>query len=101
MPNDLNAAEQAAAEALWDHWTPLDGDDVTIEDFYDEARAVVAAVENIVAAETLRAEADTLEHAVQSEDVPTMFVVPAHLWLRDRADSRLRAAERQAEGDET
>lgn len=45
MP-ELTNTEQAAAEALWELWTPIDGDDgITIESFYDEARAVVAAVE--------------------------------------------------------
>lgn len=49
-------------------------------DHTDEAIAVVAAVRDLIAAEALRAEADTIELALPSEEaMPTMFVVPAHL----------------------
>lgn len=105
MSYEMTPAEQAAAEALEREY--LDGAFDPAADDIDEgiglaARAVVAAVRPIVAAETLRAEADNLEGAVPSEDaMPMMFSVPAHIWLRDQADSRLRAAERQAEGSGT
>lgn len=49
---DLTLAEQAAAEAIVEHWTPLDGDpDLTVDDVADEARAVVAAVRPHLATE--------------------------------------------------
>jgi hypothetical protein len=105
MPSnpEPTAAEKAAAMAIVEHWTPLDGDpDLTVEDVADEARAVVAAVRNLLAAEALRAEADILERAVPSEDaMPTMFVVPAHIWLRDRAEIRLRVAAADQSGEAT
>ena len=59
---DLTLAEQAAAEAIVEHWTPLDGDpDLTVDDVADEARAVVAAVRPRIWREVARWVRDTCE----------------------------------------
>jgi hypothetical protein len=91
VQGSLTAAEKAAAKVLLyeegSEWAE------NTERHIELAQVVVAAVRPIIAAEALRAEADTLERAVQSEEaMPTMFVVPAHLWLRDRAEIHDRAA---------
>jgi hypothetical protein len=93
MPS--NPEPTAAAETLVADLLEEMGD----ADYADVARVVVAAIRPLIAAEALRSEADTLERAVPSEDaMPTMFVVPAHIWLRDRAEFRLRAANQSEEG---
>jgi hypothetical protein len=65
MPNDLTPAETAVADSL--HRVYRDATDCVFthplgsEDFYDEARAVVAAVHDLIAAETLDRFADKLD----------------------------------------
>lgn len=87
MP-DLTAAERAAAEVLAErHNARSDTEHLAVAAFAGEARAVVEAVRGIIEAETLRAESDALESGLPEES-PTMLVVPAHLWLRDRAAAR-------------
>jgi hypothetical protein len=93
----LSDAEKAAAKVLLyeegSEWAE------NTERHIELAQVVVAAVRPIIAAEALCAEAENLERAVQSEeDMPTMFVIPAHIWLRDRAEFRLRAAHEHEEG---
>jgi hypothetical protein len=102
MPNDLTDAEQAIADSLYRVYRDTADGVFThaqgAAEFAAEARVTAAAVRPLLAAEALRAEADILERAVQSENaMSTMFVVPAHLWLRDRAEIRLRAAHKSEE----
>jgi hypothetical protein len=54
------------------------------------SRDIVAALRPILAAEALREEAAALEAAIDGG--PDLLVVPAHLWLHQRAADRLRAA---------
>lgn len=59
MSTDLTPAEQAAAEAIVEHWTPLDGDpDLTVDDVAAEARAIVSVVRPLIEADALDALAE-------------------------------------------
>jgi hypothetical protein len=87
MSEPMTGAERAVAEAL----AAGSGNGVTADQCAWEARVAVAAARPILAAETLREEATAIEDAMNGG--PDLLVVPAHLWLRDRAALRTTTPE--------
>jgi hypothetical protein len=96
MSEPMTEAEQAVVDVL-------EGDSACtwhvgcdVEDCYGpRAAAIVAKLRPILAAEALREEAAALEEALAASAEPTMFVVPAHLWLRDRAALRTTTSDEE------
>lgn len=85
---ELTEAEQAIHVAI------CEGSPEDCKDWRGRCVKAAEAVRPIIAAETLREEADNLERAVPSADaMPNLFVVPAHIWLRDRAALRTTTPE--------
>lgn len=96
MPEDLTAAEQAAAEALAErHNAHSDTEHLAVAAFAGEARAVVEAVRPILAAEALREVAAELR--LKTPEPGTLFFVDAE-GLERRAEDRLAAARQSGEG---
>ena len=90
MSEPMTEAEQAAREVIWHR---LDGHEWAKSNYDGVAREVVDELRPIIAAEALREEAAALEEALVASAEPTLFVVPAHLWLRDRAALRTTTSE--------
>lgn len=89
----MTDAEQAVMTALVGPPDGCEYDPELVRQVQATAQRVVAAVRPILAAEALREEAAVLEEAIAASAEPTMFVVPAHLWLRDRAALRTTTPE--------
>ena len=88
MSEPMTEAEQAAREVIWHR---LDGHEWAKSNYDGVAREVVDELRPIIAAETLREEAAALEAGIGGG--PDLLVVPAHLWLRDRAALRTTTSE--------
>lgn len=116
MPNDLTRAEQAAATELYNAcqhtgWTAGVGPDSLCAGCDDMARAVVAAVHDIIAHEVLTdaservfAEGRSKRDAVMAgKSTTSLEYIEGFEDAAERAGlyaDRDRAAERQAEGDD-
>lgn len=100
MPNDLTAAEQAAAEAL----APTIGGEYDPYEIAEMARAVVAAVRGPIARQLLSPQIESIESTIAEFD--TCYDDPYEVGILTEMKSTLRqlrflldTAERQAEGD--
>jgi len=98
----LTDAEKAAAEVLF-HLSETSGEwhapHWTVDDFADEARAVVAAVQPLIAEETLRETADYLyEHRRDGDDGAfnfwQMYEAGGPEWLSSRATAARQSLSR-------